>query len=229
MACSTCGSAHWWCDCCPACGGRHSLRECPNPVLGRINMRPAIRTIADWRNFVSNKNLKVRIIGQANTGKTTVAHVIKAALEEQGFKNTALRDLDPTPNKPTIEQRIAALKERRIDIEVVQEPRPSQSKALDPDDPLPVKIRGLHPYRLTSNPHEKIALLLWARQHDGPSEDRGTLPYILGDGVTPHFPSERDWEVANTIIQWLGSPVGRSFVRDLEEQFGILSARIQSS
>lgn len=73
--------------------------------------------------------------------------------------------------------------------------------------------RGLHEYRIASNPHEGIAAELWAKER--------VLPDILGDGTYGGrvIPSDRDQEVAATLMQWLGSPVGRSFVRELIDAF----------
>ncbi|MCH7976003.1 MAG: hypothetical protein IIC18_05550, partial [Bacteroidetes bacterium] len=45
---------------------------------------------------------------------------------------------------------------------------------------------------------------------------RTNLDYLLyTDDDVPPIISARDREVANTIIQWLGSPVGRQFVDDV--------------
>lgn len=74
--------------------------------------------------------------------------------------------------------------------------------------------KGLHEYRFKDNPHEKIAAELWAKQR--------VLPYLLADDPGAHpapTPSDRDATVAATLMQWLGSPVGRCFFRDLAEAF----------
>lgn len=73
--------------------------------------------------------------------------------------------------------------------------------------------KGLHEYRIKSNPHEAIAAKMW-------SEER-VLPDILGDGTYGGraVPSDRDLEVAATLMQWLGSPVGRSYLRNLVDAF----------
>lgn len=36
-----------WSDDCPACGEKHMLRDCPNPVIGVIDMKPAIEALND--------------------------------------------------------------------------------------------------------------------------------------------------------------------------------------
>lgn len=59
---------------------------------------------------------------------------------------------------------------------------------------------GKHTHRLKSNPRERIAA-------------------ELGNGKDPVEVSDRDREVAATVIQWLGSPVGNNFLRELLECF----------
>lgn len=41
------------------------------------------------------------------------------------------------------------------------------------------------------------------------------LEYLMGDGATRGVVSDRDELVAATVIQWLGSPVGQGFLRDV--------------
>lgn len=45
------------------------------------------------------------------------------------------------------------------------------------------------------------------------------LNYMMGDGKEPAEVSDRDREVVATVIQWLGSPVGNNFLRELLERF----------
>lgn len=75
--------------------------------------------------------------------------------------------------------------------------------------------KGLHEYRFKDNPHEQIASELWAK--------RNVLPDLLGDGSYGGrvHPTDREYQVAATLVQWLGSPVGRSFVRELQEAFAM--------
>lgn len=47
-----------------------------------------------------------------------------------------------------------------------------------------------------------------------------TLEYLLGGPEAQNWPgpgpvSDRDQQVAETVIQWLGSPVGEAFLRDV--------------
>lgn len=73
---------------------------------------------------------------------------------------------------------------------------------------------GLHPHRLKDNPEEKRFADAWAETcHLG-----STLAYLLWEGDQrgrPPEPSDRDHAVAATVIQWLGSPVGQSWLAGL--------------
>jgi hypothetical protein len=82
-----------------------------------------------------------------------------------------------------------------------------------------IKHEGLHAYRLKpnmDNPREVAFAEQW--QHE---QDFGrVLSHLLGSGdiggeVTP---SERDIEVAATVIQWLGSAVGQSFLEQVTKR-----------
>lgn len=67
---------------------------------------------------------------------------------------------------------------------------------------------GLHSHRLKSNPMEKRFAECWdERQVYG-----RTLEYILSVDNIPRPVNEHDEQVAATVIQWLGSPVGLSFL-----------------
>lgn len=75
------------------------------------------------------------------------------------------------------------------------------------------KIRGLHAHRLKREPEEKRFADAW-------DDYRGQmLAYLLheGDqcGLKPKEPSEREHIVAATIVQWLGSSVGQSWLKSL--------------
>lgn len=65
--------------------------------------------------------VRVYVVAGPNKGKTTIAHVIKSALEEHDFKKVTLQDTKAsvTENKQPIEQRVQATKERPVSIEVV--------------------------------------------------------------------------------------------------------------
>ncbi len=74
-----------------------------------------------------------------------------------------------------------------------------------------MKHEGKSLHRLSSNPLEKAYHDAWLERNA--DAYGGTLAYLLGDGIKPSYNfTERDAEVAATIIQWLGSPVGQNFV-----------------
>lgn len=73
--------------------------------------------------------------------------------------------------------------------------------------------RSLNAHRLADNPEERRISAAWAREQ----EHGRVLDYILHPG-DQHQVSEcsgRDAVVAATVIQWLGSSVGQSFLREL--------------
>lgn len=75
-----------------------------------------------------------------------------------------------------------------------------------------MKTTGLHPYRFAENPEEKRFAEAWEQEND-----RGTtlLAHLLGDGSHKGSPTIREERIAATVIQWLGSPVGQGWLRDL--------------
>lgn len=77
---------------------------------------------------------------------------------------------------------------------------------------------GLHRHRLSREPMEKAFSEAWERENS-PDKRHKLLDDLLGegDGRLQPFASARDWEVASTVIQWLGSPVGQAFVRGVME------------
>lgn len=74
---------------------------------------------------------------------------------------------------------------------------------------------GLHTYRFAENPEEQKFYDAWANENDRPNNNHGILDYLLGNGIRPVESSVRDHVVAATVVQWLGSPVGQCFLRDL--------------
>ena len=84
--------------------------------------------------------------------------------------------------------------------------------------------KGLHQYRFKQNPMERAFAKAWEAQNNPETSlrhGRGTLDYMLA--VNPNDPrdevTDRDREVAATVVQWLGSPVGEGFVRDVFEGY----------
>tara|TARA_R100000656_G_scaffold104176_3_gene76344 strand:+ start:12994 stop:13572 length:579 start_codon:yes stop_codon:yes gene_type:complete len=74
---------------------------------------------------------------------------------------------------------------------------------------------GRSRHRIKDNPLEKRFADMWEKLN-GFDPGRGILSYLLAnDNNRPDDVNERDAEVAATVIQWLGSPVGMGFVRDV--------------
>jgi ribosome biogenesis SPOUT family RNA methylase Rps3 len=78
-----------------------------------------------------------------------------------------------------------------------------------------LKYKGLHTHRFKDNPEEK----LFAEEWDKVNVLGHNLAYLLdpmnGVGGRSPEPTDRENEVAATVIQWLGSPIGQHFLRDL--------------
>lgn len=77
---------------------------------------------------------------------------------------------------------------------------------------MTTKHEGINTHRLSREPLEAAFAKGWSEQ--APT----TLGYLLcGQERDAHDYSQRDATVAATIIQWLGSPVGSSFVDEVRE------------
>ena len=77
-----------------------------------------------------------------------------------------------------------------------------------------MKNKGLHQHRFKDNPKEKKFAKAWEDQN----KTFDTLNYLLAKDINhPHEGevSKRDREVAATVMQWLGSPVGHCFFEEL--------------
>ena len=77
-----------------------------------------------------------------------------------------------------------------------------------------MKNKGLSQYRFKQNPKEKRFAEAWESEN---SNSRRALEYMLA--MDCNHPAgevtDRDRMVAATVIQWLGSPVGQCFLRDI--------------
>lgn len=74
--------------------------------------------------------------------------------------------------------------------------------------------KGRSQYRFKDNPLEESFAVAWEKMNtnvSGREDGRGVLDYLLAEN--PNEPmgevTDRDREVAATVIQWLGSPVGQ--------------------
>ncbi len=73
--------------------------------------------------------------------------------------------------------------------------------------------RGKNTHRFRSNPLELIAALHWQEQGEA------LLEYLNGDGQHRKEVSTEVREMVNTVMQWLGSPVGQNYMRELVKKF----------
>lgn len=76
-----------------------------------------------------------------------------------------------------------------------------------------LKHQGWSTHRFKDNPAEKAFATAW----DTYNVQGHTLEYLLGNGVQREPATPREIEVAATVVQWLGSPVGLCFLRDVFE------------
>lgn len=85
----------------------------------------------------------------------------------------------------------------------------SSEPLINPDTNM--QNKGLHQHRLSDNPEEARFAQAW-EEHANQN-----LKYHLAPAGQeyPGEPSKRDRQVAATVIQWLGSPVGQGWLRDL--------------
>lgn len=89
--------------------------------------------------------------------------------------------------------------------------------------------RGLHKWRYKDNPLEQRFADEWAKLNDGERGGVPTLLYLLAeDNNRPLLEemSERDAQVAATVIQWLGSPVGSSWLVETLEKAGYVMKKV---
>ena len=72
-----------------------------------------------------------------------------------------------------------------------------------------MRHEGNNTHRLKQNPLEQSLHDAWAEIND----QGHLLEYILGNGETRAAVNDRDELVAATVIQWLGTPVGKAFLQ----------------
>lgn len=198
-------------------------------------------------------SLKILIIGEPKTGKTTTAHVILDALQDAGYTNVQFKDQEPSKGyKPPITERVKETQARPVHVEVIHANRLHPltdedakrtrmdelcklydfcGESLKPSNELAYQFvkhswtNGKSTHRFKTNPHELVAAKIWA-EHNRDQDTSGILPCLLGNGQTLRTPTQEEWLVASTLMQWLGSPVGRSYLRDLQRQWDYLDATL---
>lgn len=79
-------------------------------------------------------------------------------------------------------------------------------------------IEGINIHRLEDNPLEQKYAEAWAQLNGTKIYQTPMLGYLLSKTNDYDPGSKRDQIVAATVIQWLGSPVGQNFVRDVLEE-----------
>lgn len=84
------------------------------------------------------------------------------------------------------------------------------------------KYTGLHTHRFDNNSDEKTAAKFWNEFNYRPIGGDDNLDWLLGNGSKPALDvSDRDRLVAATLMQWLGSPVGRSYLQQLQDRWNL--------
>lgn len=83
---------------------------------------------------------------------------------------------------------------------------------------------GLHARRLADTGPSSMREKAFAEQWQKEQED-DLLAYLLGSDNHPGNVSERDAQVAATVIQWLGSNVGQNFLDKVSLAVALQQAR----
>lgn len=79
-------------------------------------------------------------------------------------------------------------------------------------------FKGANAHRYKQNPLEKAFAVKWQEENSGLGKPRTILDYLMDEtnrGEPDPPITKRDWRVANTLVQWLGSPVGEAFLVDI--------------
>lgn len=76
-------------------------------------------------------------------------------------------------------------------------------------------MKGTKEYRFEQNPEEKAFHDAFIKECGEPV-DLARIVFGTLEGYTPKdWPTEREETICVNLIQWLGSPVGQSFLREL--------------
>jgi len=78
-----------------------------------------------------------------------------------------------------------------------------------------MKNKGIRQYRFEANPRERDFAVAWEHENSKVCSTHLLEHLLSEDPYRCSAVSDRDREVAATIIQWLGSPVGQGFVLDV--------------
>lgn len=84
------------------------------------------------------------------------------------------------------------------------------------------QVRSLREERLSGA--ERVYFDCWAEKNVRTRKENGLLEILLGFNGRPAVLSQRDLDVATTVVQWLGTNVGRCFVSECERQCDIRRA-----
>lgn len=79
---------------------------------------------------------------------------------------------------------------------------------------VPKEYASVNLHRLEQNPKELKLVNKWREEN---SNHLGDSQYILLSQLLKREPTASDCQTAETIMQWLGSPVGQGFLSDLKE------------
>ena len=84
-----------------------------------------------------------------------------------------------------------------------------------------MKNKGLSTHRFKDNPKEKVFAQAWEDQNNFDNSDsRQTLDYLLAVKINEPMGevTDRDRQVAATVIQWLGSSVGQCWLAATQQE-----------
>jgi len=74
---------------------------------------------------------------------------------------------------------------------------------------------GKHANRWKQHAVEQAVAEYWEQENNGRTDSRSLLGYLLSADNRGASPTDAEWLVASTLIQWLGSPIGRHFLAKL--------------
>lgn len=79
---------------------------------------------------------------------------------------------------------------------------------------------GINAQRFGREPLEKLFAEEWDKRNKPAHGRRPTLPYLLDPKGQhdPLEPSDEEYRIAATIVQWLGSPCGQNFLLDVIQE-----------